>query len=46
LRAAIETARRIADIVVEPKERATRRREIAGFETEQVTSTGADLLEQ
>jgi tetratricopeptide (TPR) repeat protein len=47
LRAAIETARRIADIVVEPKERATRRREIAGFEMEQGNfDRAADLLEQ
>ena len=47
LRAAIETARRIADIVVEPKERAARRREIAGFEMEQGNfDRAADLLEQ
>jgi tetratricopeptide (TPR) repeat protein len=46
-RAAIETARRIADIVVEPKERAARRREIAGFEVEQGNfDRAADLLEQ
>ena len=46
-RAAIETARRIADIVVEPKERAARRREIAGFEMEQGNfDRAADLLEQ
>ncbi len=47
LRAAIETARRIADIVVEPKERAARRHEIAGFEMEQGNfDRAADLLEQ
>jgi tetratricopeptide (TPR) repeat protein len=47
LRAAIETARRIADIVGEPKERAARRREIAGFEMEQGNfDRAADLLEQ
>jgi len=47
LRAAIETARRTADILVEPKERAARRREIAGFEMEQGNfDRAADLLEQ
>ena len=47
LRPAIETAGRIADIVVEPKERAARRREIAGFEVEQGNfDRAADLLEQ
>jgi tetratricopeptide (TPR) repeat protein len=47
LRAAIETARRTADILVEPKERAARRREIAGFEMEQGNfDRAADVLEQ
>jgi tetratricopeptide (TPR) repeat protein len=47
LRTAIETARRIADIVVEPKERAVRRCEIASFEMEQGNfDRAADLLEQ
>ena len=46
-RTAIETARRIADIVVEPKERAVRRCEIAAFEMEQGNfDRAADLLEQ
>jgi golgin subfamily B member 1 len=47
LREAIETARRIADVVDEPKDRAARRREIAGFEMEQGNfERAADLLEQ
>ena len=46
-RTAIETARRIADIVVEPKDRAARRCEIAAFEMEQGNfDRAADLLEQ
>jgi tetratricopeptide (TPR) repeat protein len=46
-RTAIDTARRIADIVVEPKERAARRCEIAAFEIEQGNfDRAADLLEQ
>ncbi len=47
VRDAIETARRVADIVVEPKERASRRREIAEFEMEQGNyERAADMLEQ
>ena len=47
VRDSIETARRIADIVVEPKDRASRRREIAEFEMEQGNyERAADLLEQ